>query len=462
MEYLTTEETANFLKISTWTLYRYVRLKEIPFSKPRGRLIFNRQKLETWVDESEEKSILILKKNFKNIIKDLTQQPLSAINSLEEETVMAKTKSKSRYSFPYGSIYQRRKNGRWTIDYYKDGKRFQEVIKNATCWQDAHDALFLKKFDKQNEVETKMKPTTFRDYAEIFMRNYSMPNKKSWKCDSYALEAHLKPFFGKFILNDITPLLIEKFRSEKLKAGLKRTSTNRLLALLKKMFSTAMTWNFADNNPVKAVKFFSEKDSIKERILKESEELKLLAESTDHLKLIISTALNTGMRKGEILALTWNQIDLRQRLIKVIKTKSGEDREIPINNVLFELLKGLKKNSDYVFINSKTSKPFKSVQHSFKNACHRAGIKNMRFHDLRHSFASRLIQKGCDIETLRAILGHYSITVTERYIHTDRDQKQKAVNLLSKVKKELKTYDFGDKFGDKIQDDARISLFSVN
>jgi hypothetical protein len=117
---------------------------------------------------------------------------------------------------------------------------------------------------------------------------------------------------------------------------------------------------------------------------------------------------------------------------------SGKNREIPVNNGLLTVLEELKKRkkSDFVFPNPKTNKPFRSIRHSFENACRRANIHDLRFHDLRHTFACRMIQKGCDIETLRDLLGHHSISVTERYIHTNLDQKRGAIERISEKNEE--------------------------
>ncbi|MCK4817097.1 site-specific integrase, partial [bacterium] len=345
-----------------------------------------------------------------------------------------------RHNYGYGAIYVRKTkegNPRFYIDYRdRNGKNLQKLIKNALDWQEAHETLknaVLKEHFDEYGIGKQKQPIRFQELSELFLENYSKPNKKSWKCDYYAIEAHLIPFFGRCTLTEITPLLVEKFRAEKLNAGLAKSSTNRLLALLKRMYSVANTWNLVKINPVRQVKLFSERDNKRERILSSQEEERLLLECADHLKPIVIMGLNSGMRKNEILTLTWSRVDLKHRLIHVVKTKSGKNRTIPINDVLFNALSGLRKRktSDYVFPNPETEEPFRSIRHSFENACRRANIKGLRFHDIRHTFSCRLIHRGCDIETLRSLLGHHSITVTERYIHTNEEQKRKAVDLLA-------------------------------
>lgn len=141
------------------------------------------------------------------------------------------------------------------------------------------------------------------------------------------------------------------------------------------------------------------------------------------------------MRRAEIINLTWNQIDFQARRIKVENAKSEKLRFIPINNYLFKQILKLKSEngqSPFVFFNPETKQPFLDMKTGFKTACRLSGIEGFRFHDLRHTFAIRLEAKGIDIETIRDLLGHHSITVTQRYIHSNDERKRRAVDVLSK------------------------------
>lgn len=167
--------------------------------------------------------------------------------------------------------------------------------------------------------------------------------------------------------------------------------------------------------------------------------MRLLNVSSEHLRTIATIALNTGMRLGEILNLQWRQVDIDKRKIRVEKTKSRRIRIIDINSTLlkdFLMLKEKSSHSPYLFFNPKTKKPLKSVKTAFKAACRRACISDLRFHDLRHTFATRLVERGVDLITIKELLGHSSVTITERYTHSFKEQKRKAVELL--VEKEQK------------------------
>jgi len=159
-----------------------------------------------------------------------------------------------------------------------------------------------------------------------------------------------------------------------------------------------------------------------------------------HLKPIIIFALNTGCRKDEILSLTWEQIDLKHGFINLNKTKNGERRQLPINDTLRTMLKGLVRRIDvpwvfYEVIKQKDGtekvKRFGSIKRSFVTACRRAGIQDFVFHSLRHTFASHLVMAGVDLTTVSRLLGHKSLTMTLRYSHLAPNHLVSAVNVLN-------------------------------
>lgn len=347
------------------------------------------------------------------------------------------SKSYARRNYGFGSVYIRRtKTGkpRYYADYRdRYGKRVQKLVKNATCLQDAVEWLkntVLKEHHGECGIKEQKQSVKFREFVEMFIENYSKVNKKSWKDDFYRLRKCMS-FFGNVYLHEISALDIEKFKAVKV-CELTRTTVNHYLKILKRMFNIAIEWGYARENPVRKVKFFSEKDTQKERILSEKEKIRLLEAASEHLTPILIVALNTGMRRGEILNLTWDRVDLKQRLIQVVNTKSGRNRTIPVNSALFKLLSELKmdRKNEYLFPNPQTDLPFRTVRRSFKNACRSAKIEGLRFHDLRHTFASRLIELGIDIIRVKELLGHSTVKITERYTHSNSEERKKAVELL--------------------------------
>ena len=154
------------------------------------------------------------------------------------------------------------------------------------------------------------------------------------------------------------------------------------------------------------------------------------------LRNIVLFAIHTGMRLGEILNLTWDNINFENRLIILFpeQTKNGKRHLIPMNKVVYEILKeeeSLKvAGCPYVF--HRNGRKVKSIRDGFRNALRKAKIEDFRFHDLRHTFASRLVQKGIDLYVVKELLNHSSVTITERYAHLRLENMRKAVEILEK------------------------------
>jgi len=258
--------------------------------------------------------------------------------------------------------------------------------------------------------------------------------KRSWKKD----QEHLKRFnqvFGEKKLSNITTKDIDDHKQNRLEK-VKPATVNRELEVLRHLFYLAKRWKkFFGENPVSESGLLKVSNQI-ERILTYDEEELLLCNSAVHLKPIITTALYTGMRKGEILSLTWNDIDLDKSLITVKETvsKSKKSRKVPISSMLRKLFVEQKLKTgwnEYVFLNP-DGKPYlrpDSLKRCFEGACNRSNIKGLRFHDLRHTAATRMIENGANIVAVSKILGHADIKTTMRYAHPDESLKEAVENL---------------------------------
>jgi len=469
---LTVQQAAEFLSVHKSTVYRYTERNEIPHIRKRSWIRFRLIDLEKWIDQGRRE----VHYSDKNLTKILTSSSSSYIDKVKGGGELPKGKTKTRFNFGYGAIYQRKTSKgkiRWYIDYRdREGKRNQRIVSHAISREEAVIALkdaVLREHYEEYGVKEENKPTKFKEFVDMFIENYSKVNKKSWKDDGYRLQKFIS-FFGNIYLHEITPLEIEKFKSEKIGQGLSKTTVNHYLKILKRLFNVAIDWGYTTVNPVKRIKFYSEKDSLKERILTQEEEDRLLQAASERLRAILVVALHTGMRRREILDLNWEQIDFEDRLIKIHKAKSGKPRKVDINSILFDellKLKAEKRNNPYVFCNTDTSKPLVTVRRSFENACRRAGIVGLRFHDLRHTFASRLIELGVDIIKVKELLGHSTVKITERYTHPGREEKRKAVELLcrqspKKGKKREDLLHSCDMKKDEKESVFTSSLFSVN
>ena len=429
---LDVKEVSGLLHVHAKTIYDWKTSNKLPSVTVNGRVRFEQSQIDEFLERRR--------------VRFIDPEPLLQKVSLPLDTYdrlhMKKgggavgKNSRRRWNYGFGSIFLRKtKEGRdrWSIDYQDRGKRVREVVGDAQTRGEALVALqsrVAESFNGHFNPVRKVEPMRFARFADIYLDDYAKANKKSWRCDFYALKSLLTPYFGGMRLEDISPLEVEKYRAVRLRS-VSKSSTNREMALLKVMFNLAIDWGFASENPLRKVKMFSEKDNLKERVLTGDEEARLLAASAPHLRPVITGLLTTGARRSELMTLRWTSIDFERGTILLTKTKAGRNRVIPINAELHEVLTALKakSKSEYVFTGPE-GQPVKSIRGAFVSACRRAALKGLRLHDLRHTFATRLIRRGVDIITVQNLLGHSSVTTTQRYTHTGEAEKREAVRRL--------------------------------
>ena len=233
---------------------------------------------------------------------------------------------------------------------------------------------------------------------------------------------NLKTFFGNPTLDQITPKLIVAYKNQRYTDGVKPATKNRELATLKKAFNLARReWEWCTDNPVCRVSMERENNT-RDRWLTVEEEQRLLAAAVPWLRELVVFAIYTGMRMGEILALTWTGADLFRRTVTVFRSKNGERRTIPVNTTVLGLLKdkyaARPRTTDIVF-HSQTDTPLdgSNIRRALTTALDIAKIQDLHFHDLRHTFATRMVQAGIDLYKVQRLLGHKSPIMTQRYAH---------------------------------------------
>jgi len=324
------------------------------------------------------------------------------------------------------------KNSIFYIEYYKESKRYREKI--GVSRSVAENTLKKRELDilenKFLDIK-KDKRMRFKELAKEFIERHLAVNcSKGWWRKSLVNVQRLGRMFDEKLLHEITPLAIEKFKAERMKE-VKPATVNKDLACLKTMFNKAIDWGYFEGyNPVSKVKFLK-CDNKRLRYL-EKEEIPILIEAcSEHLKPIVIIAINTGMRKAEVLSLKWHDINFKLESIQLLKTKNNKPRHIPMNESVKNALFSVKKNPDspYVFRNRQGGMLL-DIKRSFDTARKKAGIKNFRFHDLRHTFASQLVMNGVDLNTVRELLGHSTLDMTLRYSHLSPQHKKRAVDCL--------------------------------
>jgi integrase len=291
---------------------------------------------------------------------------------------------------------------------------------------------------KAAKADLKKIPTVSEFIHKVYLP-YVEGYKKSWKCDRGLLKNHVEPVWGNRYLDQIT-------RSDliTLLANHRKThapgSCNRLTILLRYLFNTAIkngdvgiTKNPMDGHPL------MKEDNKQERFLT-SEEAEVLYEKlklSDNVMLqyIVPMLILTGARKREVLDARWEDFDFERRSWRIHTTKLGRPRHVPLSDGAVALLHSMKRFSGcpWAFPNPKTLKPYVSIFCSWNTARKAAGLKEVRIHDLRHSFASFLVNSGRTLYEVQHLLGHTQIKTTQRYSHLTQDTLLDASNAVTRA-----------------------------
>lgn len=332
------------------------------------------------------------------------------------------------------------KKGRYKIDFRCKGRRIIKIV--GPSKREAEAVAAAIKTDIMRDpygFGRKKEEVLFEDHAREFLRLYSNEDhKRSWRRDAISIE-HLTAFFNGKYLSEITSETIEKYRLKRKADEVSPSTINRELACLKTCFNKAVEWEKVDKewNPARMVKKFREPKG-RERILTLDESKRLIAAASPEIRPVLIVALNSGMRRGEILSLRWSDVDFIKGTILIGDSKSGKSRKVPINAAAFEALRGIERRAEaeYIFENPKTRTHVLDVKTAFKGACRRAGIKGARFHDLRHTALWHMVEAGADLVTVSQIAGHSTIQMTMRYCHPGEDTQRRAVEKLGEYYKE--------------------------
>jgi integrase len=238
-------------------------------------------------------------------------------------------------------------------------------------------------------------------------------------------------------LSDITPWLLEKYRQDRQKQGISPNTVNRDVAALKAVLGKAEKWGTVAANPLKGLGMAKLDRVGVVRFLAPDEESRLwtaLEAAPDYLQTMVTVSLHTGIRRGELFALEWRDIDLDRRVLTVRgeTSKTHQTRHIPLNETAWTALAGWKQKAaeaGLVFC-SKGGKSFTNARKSFASLLASADIESFRWHDMRHHFASKLVMAGVDLSTVQDLMGHHDPKITRIYAHLSPEHKAAAVDKL--------------------------------
>lgn len=330
-----------------------------------------------------------------------------------------------------GRCYRDDKTGKYVVDYFDAaGRRHRQQV--SADAREAREMLAVLEGQAVRDRILDVKPIEemrFEDFAKKFL-DHQRIHVKAWRRYESSI-GKLAAFFGNVLLTAIDAQTIEKFKQARL-AKVEPSTVNRDLQCLRRMFNLAIFWRHAKESPMRFVRMFREKGG-RLRYLTFEEYPRLMTALPEYLRPVLELAVNTGMRQGEFLALTWVDIDFENGFAAVNEPKNGQPRKVPLNRDALDAFvrwrQGV-KSGPVVRDAERQPLPKRTLQWQFRKAIHDAGLVNFRFHDLRHTCASWMAMAGEDPRRIMEVLGHKDIRMTMRYMHLSPNEGKSAVNRL--------------------------------
>ena len=284
---------------------------------------------------------------------------------------------------------------------------------------------------------------TLTDFFDDTYLPYAKVHKRSWKRD-VQLFARIKAKFGRLRLDQITKQQVSVFHACLMEEGLSAASADHHPKLLRRMLSMAIEYELIEKNPLANFALFNHDNKVEHYL--DDVQLGQLMDvlRTDPNRAVCNIAillLGTGCRLNEILTAKKSDIDVENRVLKIaaINAKSKRIRTVPLNDASLEIIKQQMESTagyDYLFINHQTRLPYTTIMKVWTRLRNKAGLPHLRIHDLRHSFASFLVNSGRTLYEVQQILGHSQSIVTERYAHLSTKTLQDASNSASVIIRE--------------------------
>lgn len=345
----------------------------------------------------------------------------------------------------------RKRGDSYVIDYYAGGKRHRDVIgpnKKEAEAELAAACLEIREGTFRHRVAKKI---SLSDAAKKYLERHAHGRSGS---DKQRYIGTFSESFKDRTLKDIQKEEVEGWLQERKDAPVVHVkgkgesavrtekprsdgTCNREFAAIRHFFNTMVGWKYIFVSPCLGIKPKKEAKG-RTRFLSVDEAARLIGAANKNLKPVLIQALETGMRRAEVLSMEWENVDFTARSIFVPKSKNGESRNVPMSERLVAMLKGIPRMVGCKFVyhhlrvkdGKKIAIPYKDMDTAFENACGKAGIRDFKFHDLRHTAASHMAMAGVPLKAIGAILGHKTSAMTDRYAHLSHSHLQDAVNSL--------------------------------
>src|ERR1700730_18523258 len=329
---------------------------------------------------------------------------------------------------PRGVFERPKGSGWWWIRYVDaDGKMHREKVGSKSV---AVQSYFKRKVEIRESrfvppMEKRKPSVSFRELAQHAIETKRGHNKASSVANDELMLEIILGQFGAAPASTITTAAIEKFLAT-LRKDRCGPTVNRYRSLISSVFTIGMRAGKVKENPVLAVPRYPENPG-RIRFLDEAEAVNLRTATRAHYPQYepeLDLALNTGIRRGEQHRLGWRDVDTKNAILTLTETKNGQLRHIPLNQAAIAALAKLRAHGSLSVCMSR------AWERWFEKCTAAAGIADFTWHDLRHTFASRLVMAGADLRTVQDLPGHKSITMTLRYSHLSAAHRRDAVNRL--------------------------------
>lgn len=337
------------------------------------------------------------------------------------------------------TFYQRYRDSRGRERQFKIGRPGVLTISQARRKARSVLAEAILGNDPQKEREELRLIPTFNEFVRDSYLPFAKNAKRSWKTDETLLRVHILRRLGSFPLDQVSNHAIADLLHRMRDAGYANGTTNRVLVLLRFIFNLAQKWGApgSGQNPTTGLKTAA--DVCRERFLTTAEAQRLLSTLNDDANrgaaCAIKLLLFTGGRRNEITHAKWEYVNWEQRTLIVPCSKSGRSRLIRLNSHALETLRCIPRveNNPYIFPSSVTGKPCPSLHFPWTRIRKRCGLTDVRLHDLRHSFASFLVNEGVSLYVVQGLLGHTQVRATQRYAHLSDQTLSDAAEVVGMV-----------------------------
>ncbi|MHB1695279.1 MAG: tyrosine-type recombinase/integrase [bacterium] len=333
------------------------------------------------------------------------------------------------------------KNGKYYYyDFVFEGKRYRHSCKTIDKNIAKQVEISVKNdvIKKTHSLPVNNKYLLFQIAWDNYLKHIS--NTKKTISSKNSCSKHFLPVFENKRLSDISNLDIKNYQlkrkletlsapknKNKKESEISFRSPNLELSTLSHFFNFCIEHGYIQSNPAGRIKKLNELYRLK--TLSDSDIDKLIAGATNKVtKDLITFLIYTGCRKGEALNLKWDDVDLQNGIIAIKGTKTKYDRHIPISDALRSILGGIERNQNSLYVFNRNGAKLTDFKRSFHTACKNAGLKDLRIHDLRHVFASKMVMNGTSLFITGELLGHRTTQMTKRYSHLVPETLKKAVN----------------------------------